>query len=145
VNYLNLIVDPPNQELVQSKGNTTIDVNPIAAKNNTIVILHLDDEECDSPVAFFSCQLAPLHTKLAAYERELIGLVQAVRHWRPYLWGRPFLIKTDHFSLKFLLDQHLATIPQHQWTSKLIGFDFHIEFQPGAGNVMADALSLRDT
>jgi hypothetical protein len=25
-----------------------IDVNPIAAKNNTIVTLHLDDEECDS-------------------------------------------------------------------------------------------------
>jgi len=37
------------------------------------------------PVAFFSKQIAPRHTKLAAYERELIGLVQAVRHWRPYL------------------------------------------------------------
>jgi hypothetical protein len=32
------------------------------------------------PVAFFSRQLAPQHTKLAAYEWELIGLVQAVRH-----------------------------------------------------------------
>jgi hypothetical protein len=47
--------------------------------------------------------------------------------------------------LKFLLDQHLATIPQHQWASKLIGFDFHVEFRPGAGNVVADALSRRDT
>jgi hypothetical protein len=101
-----------------------------------------------SLVACFSHQLVPRHTKLAAYERELIGLVQAVWHWRPYLWGRPFLIKTDHFSLKFLLDQRLATIlqlslkfhldqrlstiPQHQWASKLIGFDFHVEFRPGA-------------
>lgn len=25
------------------------------------------------------------HLKLAAYERELIGLVQAMWHWRPYL------------------------------------------------------------
>jgi hypothetical protein len=55
-------------------------------------------------VAFFSHQLAPRHTKLAPYEQELIRLVQAVRHWRSYLWGHPFLIKTDHFSLKFLLD-----------------------------------------
>jgi hypothetical protein len=31
-------------------------------------------------VAFFSRTIAPRHTKLAAYERELIGLVQAVRH-----------------------------------------------------------------
>ena len=39
-------------------------------------------------LAFFSRPFAARHLKLAAYERELIGLVQAVRHWRPYLWGR---------------------------------------------------------
>ena len=38
------------------------------------------------PLAFFSRPFAARHLKLAAYERELIGLVQAVRHWRPYLW-----------------------------------------------------------
>ena len=32
------------------------------------------------PIAFFSRQIAPRHAKLATYERELIGLVQAVRH-----------------------------------------------------------------
>jgi hypothetical protein len=65
------------------------------------------------PVAFFSRPMAPRHRALAAYERELIGLVQAVRHWRPYLWGRRFVVKMDHYSLKYLLDQRLATIPQH--------------------------------
>jgi hypothetical protein len=39
------------------------------------------------PIAFFSRPVAPRHRSLEAYERELIGLVQAVRHWRPYLWG----------------------------------------------------------
>jgi hypothetical protein len=68
-----------------------------------------------------------------------------VRHWRPYLWGRPFLVRTDHYSLKFLLDQRLSTIPQHQWASKLLGFDFWVEYRPGATNVVADALSRRDT
>jgi hypothetical protein len=37
------------------------------------------------PIAFFSRPVAPRHQALAAYERELIGLVQAVCHWRPYL------------------------------------------------------------
>ena len=46
------------------------------------------------PVAFFSRPVAPRHRALAAYERKLIGLVQAVRHWRPYLWGRRFIVKT---------------------------------------------------
>jgi hypothetical protein len=56
------------------------------------------------PVAFFSRPVAPRHYSLAAYERELIGLVHAVRHWRPYLWGRHFKVLTDHYSLKYLLD-----------------------------------------
>jgi hypothetical protein len=84
-------------------------------------------------VAFFSRPLALRHSKLAAYERELIGLVQVVRHWRPYLWGSTFLVRTDHYSLKYLLDQKCLTIPQHQWASKLII------------NVVADALSLNNT
>jgi hypothetical protein len=96
-------------------------------------------------LAFFSRPFAARHLKLAAYERELIGLVQAVRHWRPYLWGRHFLIRTDHYSLKFLLDQRLSTIPQHQWISKLFGFDFTVEYRPGRLNTVADALSRRDT
>jgi hypothetical protein len=36
-------------------------------------------------IAFFNRSFAQRHLKLAAYERELISLVQAVRHWRPYL------------------------------------------------------------
>ena len=96
------------------------------------------------PIAFFSKPIAPRHANLAAYERELIGLVQAVRHWRPYLWGRRFVVRTDHRSLRFLLDQRLTTIPQHQWASKLLGFDFVVEYKPSAMNVVADALSRRD-
>ena len=57
------------------------------------------------PIAFFSRAMAPHHAKLAAYERELISLVKAVKHWRPYLWARPFTVRTDHFALKYLLDQ----------------------------------------
>ena len=96
------------------------------------------------PLAFFSRPFAARHLKLAAYERELIGLVQAVRHWRPYLWGRHFVVRTDHYSLKYLLDQRLSTVPQHQWVSKLFGFDFAVEFRPGRFNTVADALSRRD-
>jgi hypothetical protein len=97
------------------------------------------------PIAFFSRPVAPRHRSLAAYERELIGLVHAVRHWRPYLWGRRFTVRTDRYSLKFLLDQRLATIPQHHWVGKLLGFDFGVEYKPGAQNKVADALSRRDT
>jgi hypothetical protein len=65
------------------------------------------------PIAFYSRSVVPCHRSLPAYERELIGLVQAIRHWQSYLWGRRFTVKMDHYSLKYLLDQRLAIIPQH--------------------------------
>ena len=67
-----------------------------------------------------------------------------MRHWRPYLWTRPFIVRTDHCSLKHLLDQRLSTIPQHTWVSKLFGYSFTVEYRPGRQNVVADALSRRD-
>jgi hypothetical protein len=61
------------------------------------------------------------------------------------LWGRHFLVRTDHYSLKYLLDQRLSTVPQHQWVSKLFGFDFSVEYHPGRLNTVADALSRHDS
>ena len=49
-------------------------------------------------LAFFSRLFVAHHLKLAAYEWELIGLVQAVRHWRPNLWGHHFLIRKDLYA-----------------------------------------------
>lgn len=95
------------------------------------------------PIGFFSRAVAPHHLKLAAYEWELIGFVKTMRHWRPYLWGHAFTVCTDHYSLKYLLDQRLSTIPQHIWVSKLFGYDFLVEFRPRCQNAAADALSCR--
>jgi hypothetical protein len=53
-------------------------------------------------------------------------------------------VRTDHYNLKYLLDQRLSTVPQHQWVSKLFGFDFAVEFRPGRLSTVADALSCRD-
>jgi hypothetical protein len=57
-------------------------------------VLHQDD----GPVAFFSGAVAAHHAKLPVYERELIGLVKAVRHWRPYLWVARFSLELVIFS-----------------------------------------------
>lgn len=67
-----------------------------------------------------------------------------MRHWRPYLSGHVFTVRIDHWSLKFLLDQRLTTIPQHTWVPKLFGYDLSIEYRPGKLNTVADALSCHD-
>jgi hypothetical protein len=101
---------------------------------STAPILHLPDfdlpfvVDCDAsgtgfgavlhqgagPLVFYSKPFAARHLKVVAYERELIRLVQPVRHRRPYLWGRRFIVRTDHYAHKYMLDQRLSTVPQHQ-------------------------------
>lgn len=61
------------------------------------------------------------------------------------MWGRRFIIRTNHYTLKYMLDQRLSTVPQHQWISKLFGYDFTVEFRPGRLNIVADAFSQRES
>jgi hypothetical protein len=36
-------------------------------------------------------------------------------------------------------------VPQHQWVSRLFGFDFSMEYRPGRLNTVANALSRHDS
>lgn len=84
------------------------------------------------------------HRYLPAYEKDLIGLVKAIKHWRPYVWGLKFLVRTDHYSLKFLLEQKVLSPLQQHWFSKLMGFTFSVEYKAGRQNIVADSLSCRE-
>jgi RNase H-like domain found in reverse transcriptase len=65
----------------------------------------------------------------------------AVLKWRQYLLGRSFVIRTDHRSLHHLLTQTIQSLEQQQFLSKLVGYDFSIEYKSGSSNAAADALS----
>ena len=93
------------------------------------------------PIAFLSKTLAPKHQMLSTYEKEFLAVLQALDKWRGYLLDRHFVIKTDHFSLKYLLDQRITTPTQMKWLPKLMGYDYEILYKKGSENVVADALS----
>jgi hypothetical protein len=96
------------------------------------------------PIAFFSQVLKGRFLLMSTYEKELLALVAAVKKWRPYVLGHPLTIKTDHQSLKFLLEQKIGTPMQQRWVSKLLGYDFVVEYKKGQDNKVADALSRRN-
>ena len=95
------------------------------------------------PIAFHSQTLKGKALQLSTYEKELLALVTAVHKWRPYLLGRPFIIKTDQQSLKYILEQKIATPAQQKWLTKLLGYLFVVEYKKGCENKVADALSRR--
>jgi len=66
----------------------------------------------DQPVAYFSEALKGSSLNLSTYEKEMLAIVKAIQKWRPYLLGKPFTVRTDQRSLKYLLEQRTTTPAQ---------------------------------
>ena len=75
------------------------------------------------------------------YEIEMMAILSTDKKWNAYLLGNHFKIKTDHFSLKFLLDQKTNTYAQQIWVIKMMGYDYEVIFEKGITNAFVDALS----
>jgi hypothetical protein len=95
-------------------------------------------------IAFLSKALRGKVVYMSTYEKELFALVSVIQKWRSYLLGRPFIVKTNHQSLKFLLEQKVGTSFQQKWITKLIGYEFTVQYKKGVENRVANALSRRD-
>nr|GEZ08286.1 hypothetical protein [Tanacetum cinerariifolium] len=102
-------------------------------------------QQSGHPIAYYSKTLALRHHSLSTYEKELLAVIQALHKWRGYLLDIHFIIKTDYFSLKYLLEQRIATPAQMKWLPKLMGFAYEIVYKKGIENGAADALSRVDT
>jgi hypothetical protein len=64
------------------------------------------------PIAYYSKALGVRNLTKSAYEKELMVVVLAIQHWRPYLIGRRFVVSTDQKSLRQLLQQRIVTAEQ---------------------------------
>ncbi|RVW35013.1 Retrovirus-related Pol polyprotein from transposon 17.6 [Vitis vinifera] len=81
------------------------------------------------PIAFMSRALGVSKRSWSIYAREMLAIVHAIQTWRPYLLGRKFYIQTDQRSLKYLLEQRIATPEQQEWVAKLLGYDYEITYK----------------
>ena len=76
-------------------------------------------------------------------KKELLSAVVFIRHFRPYLLGRTFQLRTDHSSLTWL---HNFKEPEGQlarWLEQLQEHNFDIIHRPGTRHSNADAMSQR--
>lgn len=93
------------------------------------------------PIAYLSKSLSPKNQILSVYEKEMLAILFAVEKWRHYLLGQAFTILTDHKTLKRLLNQRITTLAQNQWLSKLLGYNYKVEYHAGPLNTIPDVLS----
>ena len=96
------------------------------------------------PLAFFSCQLRPPERKYSAFDRELLALHLAIRHFRYFLEGYEFAAYTDHKPLTFAFGKVLDhwSPQQQQHLTCISEFITNVHHVAGKENHVADALSL---
>ena len=93
------------------------------------------------PVAFLSRSLSEAEVKYHSNELECLALVWALKKFRCYLYGRPFIVRTDNSAVKWLWSKKELTGKFSRWILSLQEYDFKIEHVKGKNNVVADVLS----
>ena len=95
------------------------------------------------PLSYFSKKLSPTEQRYCTFDRELLALYCAIRHFRHFLKAREFHVLTDHkpltHSLKSKPDRHSPHQVRH--LDFISQFTSDIRHVAGAGNPVADALS----
>ena len=66
-------------------------------------VLKQQMEESWQSIAFFSKKWQPAETRYSTFDRELLAIYLAIKHFRPFIEGREFFTLTDHKPLTFVL------------------------------------------
>ena len=95
------------------------------------------------PLAFFSAKLSATQQRYSAFDRELLAVFLALRHFRFELEGRAFHVLTDHLPLVSALARVSPpwSARQQRQLAYISEFTSDLRHTPGAGNVVADSLS----
>lgn len=107
--------------------------------------LHQEVNGDSVPLSFFSSKLSPAEQKYSTFDRELLGVYRAVKHFQPYITGQQVIIFTDHKPIVAAF--HAKQFSKNSTPRRDRQFSFLLESVDdivhisGADNIVADALS----
>lgn len=95
----------------------------------------------DRPIHFFSRTLNDAQKRYSTIQKELLAIVEAIKTFRVYLYGRYFILITDHKPLCYLFTMKDCGSRLFRQRLEIMNYNFKILYKPGVQNTVADALS----
>ena len=104
-------------------------------------VLSQSHEGHEKPIAYASRALNKAERNYSTTEKELLAIVYALRFFRSYIYGRKFVIITDHKPLQHLMSHKDASSRMMRWATAIQEYDMEVKYKPGSQHRNADALS----
>lgn len=110
------------------------------------VIFHVLPEGEERPIAFASRTLTSAEKNYAQCEREALALIFGLKKFHKFLFGRKFILYTDHQPLVSILGQNKATPSQaasklQRWSLIMSAYQYTLKYRKGTEIEVANALS----
>lgn len=116
----------------------TVDAS-IKGRGAVLSQLQTDGEE--KPISFASRAFTKSERNKPIIELELLAIFYAIMHFKPYIYGTHFLVRTDHKPLVYLFTLKNPSPRLLRIRLELKEYRFDVEYIRGSTNVVADALS----
>ena len=105
------------------------------------VLSQLNKSNVEQPFAYYSRSLSKPERKYAVTRKEMLAPFDSLRHFRCYLIGKKFKVRTDHSALQLLRTFKEPVGQVDRWIERIAKNDFEIVHRPGQRHANADALS----
>lgn len=106
-------------------------------------VLSQKQDGVERVISYYSKSLTKAERNYCVTRRELLAVVNSVKHYHHYLYGTPkFTIRTDHSALRWLLKSFKNPEGQiSRWIEALSAYHFEIEHRAGRSHGNCDGLS----
>ncbi|XP_058031613.1 uncharacterized protein K02A2.6-like [Ahaetulla prasina] len=110
------------------------------------VLSHVLPNGSEAPIAYYSRTLSAPERNYSQLDKEALAAVAGIKRFHEYVYGRFFLLVTDHKPLLGLLAGDRQTPPilsprMSRWTEFLAAYNYRLVYRPGRAIGHADALS----